>query len=757
LLKLPASVPRQTFFAALLLTLLIAGSFWELTAMQGVIITDDIFTSDIMNEAFPLRYALSEQLKAGIIPLWTPHIYGGFPILARAEAGIAYPLNLLLFGLLSPYVALNIVILLTLVIAAVSMYLFTREVGVNFPAAVMAGFAFALSGYMVSHMKHLSNSNAACWLPLGLFVIERGLRRNDAKYFIWLAVIFGLQHLSGHTQITYYSGVTFIVYFLARLTSFRRQSKQRGRWMEILGDRRVGFLVLALLMGSGIGAVQLLPTYELVSLGQRSGGVSFDFATNYAYDPKNLVMFLYPYANGDIGDGTYRGRSIFWEDYGYVGGVVLILSLYACIKNWKNPLVKSFAAFTVGSMLLVLGPNTPIYEAVFHIVPGMKYFRFPTRFLLITNVSLIVLASIGLTVIGERLRQKREKTAPRGNRTVSVDKKGKWEIGIVALAVIDLLYFQLRQNPIVGLEQWTSPPRTLATLQADSSLYRLYVVGGNESHKIAFARARGWQGDLQPYIDQRDFLQPSSNIVYGVSTADGYMNLAPNHVVEVWGDQNRGGLVFQTATVRENTFLPSPTFMKLMNMHNVKYVHSLWPVQGHDLIAHERIGEVYVYENPSAMPRMYLVHRWRLARDIEEGKRMLLSNSLEPAKEVILFDTPPLTEAGDHTGDVAVKQYRPDYVEAVVRSETDAILVFSDTYYPGWKAFVDAKETRIYQANITHRAIAVPAGVHDVRFVYDPVSVSNGFLITLTCVVVIAGLFGANIVVKRRGKGEVDA
>jgi hypothetical protein len=143
------AVKKPTFLAAcLILVLAVIIPYWKLALLQGLVITDDIFTSDIMNDAFPTRYYLGETLKSASFPLWIPHIYGGFPLLARAEAGVCYPLNLLAFGLLSPYAALNLVILLTLIIAALGMYVYIREIDGTFAAGLIGGVAFAFSGYI---------------------------------------------------------------------------------------------------------------------------------------------------------------------------------------------------------------------------------------------------------------------------------------------------------------------------------------------------------------------------------------------------------------------------------------------------------------------------------------------------------------------------------------------------------------------------------------------------------------------------------
>jgi uncharacterized membrane protein YfhO len=62
----------------------------------------------------------------------------------------------------------------------------------------------------------------------------------------------------------------------------------------------------------------------------------------------------------------------------------------------------------------------------------------------------------------------------------------------------------------------------------------------------------------------------------------------------------------------------------------------------------------------------------------------------------------------------------------LVRAREKSLLVVSDTYYPGWKAFVNGKETKIYRADYAFRAIPLDAGTHRVEFIYDPISLKLG-------------------------------
>jgi uncharacterized membrane protein YfhO len=64
----------------------------------------------------------------------------------------------------------------------------------------------------------------------------------------------------------------------------------------------------------------------------------------------------------------------------------------------------------------------------------------------------------------------------------------------------------------------------------------------------------------------------------------------------------------------------------------------------------------------------------------------------------------------------------------------------SEAYYPGWQAWVDGRETNIVEANQLFSAIEVPAGEHEVKFVYSPLSLKIGAGISLLTIFVLLGL-----------------
>jgi hypothetical protein len=132
--------------------------------------------------------------------------------------------------------------------------------------------------------------------------------------------------------------------------------------------------------------------------------------------------------------------------------------------------------------------------------------------------------------------------------------------------------------------------------------------------------------------------------------------------------------------------------------------------------------DMYVYENLAAIRKGLCLDRGVLRRlGGPEGGALAVSG---------------LEEIGDvECGRCEITGYRPEQVLLDVRTEADCFVLFQDVYYPGWKAYVDGKETEILRTDIGMRAVEVPAGSHRVEMTYAPGSLRLGAV--LTCLGVI--------------------
>ena len=86
-----------------------------------------------------------------------------------------------------------------------------------------------------------------------------------------------------------------------------------------------------------------------------------------------------------------------------------------------------------------------------------------------------------------------------------------------------------------------------------------------------------------------------------------------------------------------------------------------------------------------------------------------------------------------------IVEHSPNRVTIDAYLSEPGLLVLADAYYPGWKAFVDGKETKIYRANYVMRGVFITGGRHVVEFRYDPLSFEVGVIISLASLVLVVG------------------
>ena len=149
--------------------------------------------------------------------------------------------------------------------------------------------------------------------------------------------------------------------------------------------------------------------------------------------------------------------------------------------------------------------------------------------------------------------------------------------------------------------------------------------------------------------------------------------------------------------------------------------------------------EVKIYENRDAFPRAFVVHRALLAGaqdpaialmkrpDFDPNTKAVVEGDLSSDQLAALAASPVVDSSS-----VELTSYSDNRVNILARMEHPGLLILSDTYYPGWKAYVDGKEVPVYPTDLALRSVFVPAGEHEVKFVFSPDLFKLGSGITIT-------------------------
>jgi hypothetical protein len=202
------------------------------------------------------------------------------------------------------------------------------------------------------------------------------------------------------------------------------------------------------------------------------------------------------------------------------------------------------------------------------------------------------------------------------------------------------------------------------------------------------------------------------------------------------------------------TGAPSISATNLLDLYSVKYIVSVTPLgedprfelvdarleglQGRrkDLLKENTIK---LYRYRKHFPRAWLVKNFRMMDDKAILSRMT-SKDFRPDKEVLLEEKPspffllPKGGEGREKGVEFISESN-NRLKLLVRMKEKGLLVLSDTYFPGWKVFVNGKKEKIYRANYTFRAIPLEAGEYDIQFIYDPITFKIGALISFLTLV----------------------
>ena len=101
-------------------------------------------------------------------------------------------------------------------------------------------------------------------------------------------------------------------------------------------------------------------------------------------------------------------------------------------------------------------------------------------------------------------------------------------------------------------------------------------------------------------------------------------------------------------------------------------------------------------------------------------------------------------KANDSTATVKLDKYEPNNLQYSVNSKNGGIVVFSEIYYPGWKATVDGQSVELGRVNYILRAVNVKPGKHIVVLDFYPTSISTTETIAyISIVILLLAIVGA--------------
>jgi hypothetical protein len=163
----------------------------------------------------------------------------------------------------------------------------------------------------------------------------------------------------------------------------------------------------------------------------------------------------------------------------------------------------------------------------------------------------------------------------------------------------------------------------------------------------------------------------------------------------------------------------------------------LWPPPDAGQFKQVYSGEVSIWENTHAAARAFLVGNIERAASPDDAIARMQAPGFDPRVtavvegEAVLPAWPTLAESA---GSVRITAYDQQQVKIAVDARNPALVVLTDSYYPGWTATLDGAETPVLATDLAFRGVLVPPGVHQVTLTYAPASFSIGLALAAAAV-----------------------
>lgn len=720
-----------------------------ITIFSGFVFTDKmLFGTDMIPMGYMMRKAVADYWRDnGTLPMWDPYILCGLPVVDAMHGDLFYPVSV--FYLVMPlHKALGYKIVLHVWLAGVCMYFLLRTLGLRRRSSFVGGMAYMVAPYFLSlvYAGHDGKMFVTALFPLCVMLLERLLRRPSLLRSALLGASVGLVLLTSHPQMAYFAAWGLAIYFILSVPRLVRSGTLA---------KGVLLVIVAVVVGVGIGCVQFLPTYYYTTnFSPRTGGVTFAFASSWSLHPEEIVSLLYPSFVGY--QDSYWGRNPFKLNTESPGSLVLLLAIGGFVLLVRRREMLPWLVLSLFCPLYALGAHTPLFKAIFNSVPGAKFLRAPSIIMFMFSCSASVLGAFFLDSLLEKKVSAGQKkvitwllvfavlstimvTAGRGlllDLWKSVypgmdSRSGVIDGGSRALAIDAALLIVFGGSALVGA-QMAYGRKWNGTIWLGIAVAG--ILSTSLSHSLRFIDCVGvWEfqrkDPMIEYIkqDKSDFrtLPVTGSSVYnrnylplfGIETANGFYDNRIRYYDTLSGEG------FQ------NLFHPA-----IMRVANIKYLLTSQRVD-HPMLALRRdLGQAFVYENRGFLPRAFLVHRAVVTPSDSAAVEMMKRPDFDPSTTIILHAGEPLD--GPPPGDeerVEIQRDDPGRVVLSVTARSPGYLFYSGNYLPHWKARVDGGEVPVVRCDVAMRAICIQAGDHVVEMEYVSPWFRVGAGICLVC------------------------
>jgi hypothetical protein len=744
---------------------------------------------------FSAQEANEYRAEHGKTPFWNSRMFGGMPgyQVTQVEGnnhvkklvswiGIPHPANKFFYLMVFSFVML-------------------LAFGINPWLAGIGAVAYAFSSYNLILLEagHNTKVNAIAFAPIVIAGVALLFRKKYLLGTTLTAIGMALQIGANHIQITYYLGIILGLWFISELIFSIKRNQLKAYFIAAglalvgaglgVASNSVNLLLTQEYSEETIrGKSELTITPDGLEK-EVSGGLDPDYAFAWSQGLEDVFTFYVPNIAGG-GSGTYFGKEsetydalkrqghpqarqlaqqypfAYWGSLPFTSGpeyfgaaiiFLFVLGMFTLDARYKWWVLVAF----ILSFIMSMGDNfSLINDLLFDYLPLYNKFRSVNMAQVIAQMVAPLLAIIGLQSF---LKSDKTNTEKRDILLKSLYVAGGFALFVIVLSymieptrpqddqfqgILDaiikdrkslmrkdafrsLIFVVLSFGALFYYLKDKIKKETVFGVLGILVLVDLWLVDVRYLNHDAFVKPKKVEQTFEPSQVDLQILQDKSN--YRVF--DGRVN-AFNNARASYFHRSVGG--YHAAKLRRFQDVVDFHIVNnnniILDMLNTKYY-----------IQKDKSGKEFVQQNPNAAGNAWFVESINYVEDPD--KEILALKDFDPKKEAFVdqrykpvLDGVPTQTTVDSSASIELTYFSPDTLRYSYNNSKEQLAVFSEIYYnsgKGWQAYLDGKKVDHIRVNYILRGMPLPAGSHDISFIFEPQSYYTGLTLANTSGVII--------------------
>jgi len=688
-----------------------------LIAMWPLWLNPHAMPFDMADYFLPNRFFLAECLRNRIFPWWNPYSGLGIPFYADPQSGAFYPFTWII-GLVFGYdfFSINLEYILHLVIGGWGLYRLMHSMTKSVTASLCMATCYELCGVFIGNAQHLTWIISAAWMPWIIFFWKKIFENGNFTHAIALAFCLMLITTGGYPAFIIILIYVFLAAMIAYLIYYYRlRDRSRiARMLKLHVIFGIGFLLIC--APFIVSFLEALPYFtRAAAINENSPGV-------LVFSPPAIISLLFPSATLSHIDFYRSDASMLNGYFGLLPVIFLIVMIITkqSLKSWMLLLVSALF------LLVSFGNNFFLWKILVNILPLMNHIRFPASFRLFAIIGFLI--SAGLVM----------------NNDVTYKRIIPATILLLMALIASAVYAYSDEHRILlpaqlsieGLQSFYNSSTITNNILVQSFIQVSIVI----VFLIAFILREG--------ISQRKF-----HVVLLAATA---IDL----VLASWGNEPITVVSKYKTNLLDQKLSGEPKDFPVSLQKNISEVThegdgSFAPSYYNNNIFEKQIA--FNSYNPFdlkskdsldhfAKKNFLLSHPLcYISNDVVEYSGKASDSSVKIQNGVVLLDAdvaelPAITGHDSLVSDLMIEKFSPLKVSLKTNTNEKAVLTMLQNFYPGWKATIDGKATKILKSNFSMMSIVLPSGDHEVLFQYQERFIQLLLEISVTAQLLLAAL-----------------